>query len=49
MTMAKKAGPQMIRHMIDGHVVLLPADAVLAPKGETLEESMKRPLGGAWK
>lgn len=30
--MATQAGPQMRRHMIGGHAVLLPADAVLAPR-----------------
>lgn len=47
--MGKKSGQQMVRHIIDGHVVLLPADAVLAPKNETLEQAVKRPLGGTWK
>lgn len=27
-----QAGPLMVRHKIDGHDVLLPADAVLAPR-----------------
>ena len=44
-----QAGPLMVRHVIHGHEVLLPADAVFPPKDETLEESMKRPLGGTWK
>lgn len=43
-----QAGPLMVRHVIHGHEVLLPADAVFLPKDETLEESIKRPLGGTW-
>ncbi len=30
--MAERAGPLMTRHTIDGHDVLLPADAVLRPR-----------------
>lgn len=32
--MAEQAGPLMVRHVIDGHEVLLPADAVLAKRME---------------
>lgn len=46
--MARKAGPQMVRMVIDGHVYLLPVGTVVHPPAseETLEESMRRPLGG---
>lgn len=30
--MATQAGPLMVRHVIDGHEVMLPADAVLRPR-----------------
>lgn len=44
-----QAGPLMVRHVIDGREVLLPADAELHPKVAKLEDGMKRPLGGTWK
>lgn len=57
--MAEQTGPLMVRHIIDGHEVLLPADCTLVPpypKGLTdketakwLEEELKKPLGGTWR
>lgn len=33
----KRAGPLMVKHLIDGHTVYLPADAVLIPKHDPNE------------
>ena len=52
--MATKGGPLMVRHVIDGREVLLPADAVLAPpapKGadaKWLEQQARKPLPGTY-
>jgi len=46
---ATQTGPLMVRHVIDGHDVLLPADAKLCrPLSPNDKLDPKEPLSGTW-
>lgn len=45
----RQAGPLMVRHIIDGHEVLLPSDAKLRPRLKPAGEiDPDEPLGGLY-
>lgn len=43
-----QAGPLMVRHIVDGHEYLLPADAILEPRITDDKINPEEKLSGTW-